>query len=141
MTRTQRTLVCALGLAVASVAAFTVWLFWIHDPRESLEIGDLVGGDPWSREMVPGAREATDQFCDAKLPCVEALTSRTLTMYRFAERDQAAAAAERFGEHGYLTGWIAVRYEPGGLTPAQRADFERRVGCVDASVTDDGVEC
>ncbi len=37
--------------------------------------------------MIPGARWATDELCGEDLRCIEALTSDTLTMYRFAERD------------------------------------------------------
>ena len=132
-------LVLALGLPLGGIGA--VALATTYDGRGDLLIDDLVGTDPWIRDMVPGAREATDEFCGAELPCVEALTSRTLTMYRFAERDQAAAAAESFGEHGYLTGWIAVRYEPGRMDRAQRADFEEHIGCAGTSVAEDGVDC
>lgn len=127
--------VLALGFPLGGIGA--VAFAATYEGRGDLLIDDIVGADPWSREMVPGAREATDEFCDADLPCVEALTSDTLTMYRFAEREQAAAAAEGFGEHGYLSGWVAVRYEPGALTPRRRAEFERGIGCVGSSAGED----
>ena len=135
--RSRWLLSVAMGLPVAAVGALTLAVA-SYDGRGDLLLADVAGADQWNRELVPDAREATEELCDEELPCVEALTSRTLTMYRFAERHQAAAAAESFGEHGYLTGWIAVRYEPEGLTPAQRRDFERGIGCVDTSVADGG---
>ena len=125
----------ALGFPLGGIGA--VAFAASYEGRGDLLIDDIVGADPWSREMVPGAREATDEFCTAELPCVEALTSQTLTMYRFSEREQAAAAAESFGEDGYLSGWVAVRYEPGALTPRQRTEFERGIGCVGSSAGED----
>ena len=127
--------VLALGLPLAGIGA--VAFAATYEGRGDLLIDDIVGSDPWSRQMVPGAREATDEFCGARLPCLEALTSETLTMYRFPERDQAAAAVESFGEHGYLSGRVAVRYEPGALTQRQRADFERGIGCVASTVDEE----
>ena len=62
-------------------------------------------------------------------------------MYRFEEREFAVAAADRFGDDGYLTGWIAVRYQPGGLTPAQREDFEYGISCINTWVGEAGQDC
>ena len=75
------------------------------------------------------------------MPCSRAVTSDTLTMYRFAECGEAEIAAESVGEDGYLTGWIAVRHEPGGLTSAERDDFEYGIGCIDTWVSEDGRDC
>ncbi len=62
-------------------------------------------------------------------------------MYRFAEREEAVAAADSFGDDGYLTGWIAVRFEPGALTAADRDSFEYGVGCINTWVSEDGRDC
>ena len=130
-----------LGACVAGIAGFLVWALYLHDPRKALSIGHLVGDDPWSRAMMPDARWATDELCGVELPCTEAMTSETLTMYRFAERDQAVAAAESFGEDGYLTGWIAVRYEPGALSESQRTSFESGIACINTWVGEQGQDC
>ena len=45
--------------------------------------------------MVPNARWATDELCGTDLPCRHAVRSDALTMYRFADRDDAVAAARR----------------------------------------------
>ena len=127
--------VLALGFPLGGIGA--VAFAASYEGRGDLLIDDIVGADPWGRQMVPGAREATGEFCDEELPCVEALTSETLTMYRFPDSEQAAAAADSFGEHGYLSGWVAVRYEPDALTPRQRAEFERGIGCVGSSAGED----
>jgi hypothetical protein len=62
-------------------------------------------------------------------------------MYRFEERPPAVAAADHFGDDGYLTGWIAVRYEPGGLTASQRGDFESVISCINTWVGEEGQDC
>ena len=62
-------------------------------------------------------------------------------MYRFADRDDAEAAARSFGDDGHLTGWILVRFDPDGLTPAQRDDGEYGIGCTDTWVSEDGRDC
>jgi hypothetical protein len=90
---------------------------------------------------MPGARWATDELCTRDFPCIQAVESATLTMYRFEDRDRAVAAAEAFGENGYLTGWIAVRYEPGALTEWERYDFEYGISCINTWVGEDGQDC
>ncbi len=62
-------------------------------------------------------------------------------MYRFARREHAVAAAESFGDDGYLTGWIAVRYEPGGLTEDERTAFEYGISCINTWVGEEGQDC
>ncbi len=91
--------------------------------------------------MVPNARWATDQLCGADLPCRQAVRSDTLTMYRFADRDDAVAAARRFAGEAYLYGCIVVRSEPGTLTRSQRSEFAAGLDCLYVGVTEDGVEC
>jgi hypothetical protein len=126
---------------VAGIAASAVWLM-TYDGRKDIDLGRWVGAeDPWTQAVMPGARFATDELCGAALPCLQAVTSETLTMYRFAERGDAMAAAQSFGEDGHLSGWVAVRYEPGRLTPAQRADFEYGIGCINTWVSEDGRDC
>ncbi len=90
---------------------------------------------------MPGARWATKELCTERLPCIQAVTSETLTMYRFAEREEAVAAADSFGDDGCLTGWIAVRFEPGALTAAERNSVEYGVGCINTWVSEDGRDC
>src|SRR4051812_21771318 len=115
------------GVAVVLLAAVLGWN-WFHghvDGRKDIDLRRWVAAeDAWTQSLMPEARWATEEFCTDELPCSQAVTSRTLTLYRFAERDEAVAAAESFGEDGYLTGWIAVRYEPGGLTARERDDVE-----------------
>ena len=137
-----------VALVVGSAAAFFgllgwfLWALWFYDGRQNI---DLAGwAEPqtaWEREMMPGARWATDELCGADLPCIQAVTSETLTMYRFAERDQAVATARSFGDDGYLTGWIAVRYEPGALSESQRTSFESGLACINTWVGEQGQDC
>ena len=133
-----------VGVAVLLAAAVAAWhvLIASHDGRQDIDLRRWVEAeDPWTQAVVPGARWATDELCDDEMPCIQAITSETLTMYRFDKRDDAVAAAESFGEDGHLTGWIAVRYEPGRLTVAQRNDFEYGIGCINIWVSEDGHDC
>jgi hypothetical protein len=97
--------------------------------------------DDWGRAMMPGARWATDQLCGADIPCSQAVRSDTLTMYRFTDRDDAVATARHLAGEAYLSGWIVVRFEPGGLTAAQRRDFVSTLDCIDVGVAEGGLEC
>ena len=132
----------ALGLTAAAIFGGLFWAAFVSDGRKDLDLSPWASpGDPWTRSMMPGAHWATDALCDEAMPCLQAVTSETVTLYRFAERDQAVAAAESFGDDGYLTGWIAIRYEPGGLTATERYGFEGSIGCINTWVSEDGRDC
>jgi hypothetical protein len=143
VTRTRLGLI--LGLVVGlPVVAFVALLLMIrfYDGRRDIELATWADPqDAWTRELMPGARWATDETCGDDVPCVEAVTSETLTMYRFEDRDDARALAERLGDEAYLTGWIVVRFEPDGLDQSQRYDFEYSVGCINTWVSEDGRDC
>ena len=139
--RARGVLPLAVGLPLTFVAAF-VWLVVGYDGRQDIDLGAWAHPqDDWTRSMMPGAHWATDELCDPDFPCIQAVTSATLTMYRFEERPLAVAAVDRFGVDGYLTGWIAVRYEPGGLTATQREDFEYAISCINTWVGEEGQDC
>ena len=128
-------------LLIAAVMGWN-WLLGHYDGRRNIDLERwATAEDPWTQSLMPDARWATEELCTDELPCIQAVTSRTLTLYRFAERDEAVAAAESFGEHGYLTGWIAVRYEPDGLTARERDDFGSGIGCINTWVSEDGRDC
>ena len=127
-----------VGVALVAVVVFLA----TSDGRRLIDLGAWVGAqDPWQQSMVPNARWATDELCDADLPCTQAVQSDTLTMYRFLDRDDAVAAARRFAGEAHLSGWIVVRFEPGRLTAAQRSEFAIGLDCVNVGITEDGVEC
>ena len=86
-------------------------------------LGPRTRADP---SMMPGARWGTDELCGDDLRCTQAVQSDRLTMYRFAEREDAVAAARDLGGRGLiLSGWIVVRFEPGGLTVRRSAGSSR----------------
>ena len=129
-------------LYVGVVVLLAIWAFMLHDPREDIDLAGWVGtGDSWHDSVMPSSRWATSELCEPELPCIQAVTSETLTMYRFEERADAVAAAESFGADGYLTGWIAVRYEPGALSESQRYEFEYSVSCINTWVGEEGQDC
>lgn len=134
-------LALTIGVPLGAVALLA-YLFLLHDGRQSIDLERWVGPQSaYDREMMPNPRWATDELCDRDLPCIQAVTSDTLTLYRFARREHAVEAAESFGDDGYLTGWIAVRYEPGGLTESQRYDFEYGISCINTWVGEAGQDC
>lgn len=131
-----------LGVVLGAALLVAAGIGLTYDGRRDVDLVRWVGTeDAWTQSRMPGARIATDELCGAELPCVQALTSETLTMYRFADRDQARAAASSFGPDGHVTGWIAVRYVPGALSPAERADVEYGIGCIGTWRTEDGRDC
>jgi hypothetical protein len=110
--------------------------------RENIDLAGWVGTeDAWTRSMMPGARWATHELCGAGLPCRQAVRSDTLTMYRFGDREDAVAAARHFAGEAYLSGWIVVRFEDGGLTAAQRREFAESLDCINVGVAEGGLEC
>ena len=128
-------------LAVALVGTFW-WAFFFHDGRKSIDLESWAEpADSFTADLMPGARWATDELCTREFPCTQAVTSDTLTMYRFEHRLFAVAAAEHFGENAYLTGWIVVRFEPGALSAEDRDAFEGSVGCINTWVSEDGRDC
>jgi hypothetical protein len=139
--RTRTTVAVALGIPLAGIALLA-YLFFSYDGRQAIDLGSWVGPQtPYDREMMPNPRWATDELCDRDLPCLQAVTSDTLTLFRFARREHAVEAAESFGDDGYLTGWIAVRYAPGGLTESQRTEFEYGISCINTWVGEEGQDC
>ena len=139
--RARGVLSLAVGLPLAFVGGLA-WLALGYDGRQDIDLETWAHPqDDWTRSMMPGAHWNTDELCTPDFPCIQAVTSETLTMYRFEWRPLAVAAAERFGDDGYLTGWIAVRYEPGELSAAQREDFEYSISCINTWVGEEGQDC
>ncbi len=140
--RTRSVLAVGLGIPLAGVAVLP-FLHFFYDGRQDIDLDRWAErqADGYGLELMPDPRWATDELCDDDLPCIQAVTSDTLTMYRFARREHAVAAAESFGDDGYLTGWIAVRYEPGGLTEDERTDFEYGISCINTWVGEEGQDC
>jgi hypothetical protein len=135
-----RLAIAAGVVAVLPMVAF-VWAMLFYDGRQDIDLDSWADGDDYSAYLMPGARWATDELCGSDVPCVQAVASETLTMYRFEYRELARAAAAYWGEDAYLTGWIVVRFEPGGLSPDDRYAFEGSVGCINTWVSEDGRDC
>jgi len=131
-----------VALVLSVLCGLFVFTLVFYDGRQDIDLGRWVDSqEPWDREFMPNARWATDELCGDELLCIEAMTSDTLTMYRFARREHAVDAAESFGDDGYLTGWIAVRYEPGVLSESDRTAFEDYIACINTWVGEQGQDC
>jgi hypothetical protein len=127
---------------VGGVALLALAGCGVFDGRQDIDLGGWVGAeDAYTQQIVPNARWATDELCGDARPCIQAVQADTLTMYRFAEQEDALATAREFAGEAYLSGWIVVRFEPGKLTKEQRWDFATTLDCINVGVTEDGVEC
>ena len=135
-----RDLAIVAGIAWVGAVALFIWAMLFYDGRQDLDLERWADGAE-SGDMMPGARWATDELCGSDVPCIQAVTSETLTMYRFEYRELAQAAAAYWGEDAYLTGWIVVRFEPGALSAENRYAFEGSVGCINTWVSEDGRDC
>ena len=139
--RPRSVVAVAVGVPLGGIALLA-YLFYSYDGRQAIDLGSWVGPQTaYDREMMPNPQWATDELCDDDLPCIQAVTSDTLTLYRFARREHAVAAAESFGDDGYLTGWIAVRYETGALSESERYDFEYAISCINTWEGEEGQDC
>jgi hypothetical protein len=146
LSRVVKWLLLAGGLVVGAVVGALVLYLGTDDfrygGREHIDLGSWVGAeDAWTQSMMPRARWATDELCGSDLPCRQAVQSETLTMYRFADQEEAKAAARYFAGETYLSGWIVVRFEPGELTAAQRREFAASLDCINVGVAEGGLEC
>ncbi|MDT0278318.1 hypothetical protein [Blastococcus goldschmidtiae] len=92
-----RRLAVGAGVIGAVAVAGFVWAMFFYDGRQDIDLAPWAEGERYSSELMPGARWATGELCDSDLPCFQAVASETLTMYRFDHRQDAVAAAERFG--------------------------------------------
>jgi hypothetical protein len=138
--RARLVLVTGVGIPVL-VALLFVYLVAGYDGRQDIDLRGFLGDTAWERQMLPGAHLATEEICDDDLPCIQAVEAETLTMLRFARQEQAAAAAERYGDQAYLNGWIVVRFAPGALTADQRREFQGVLACTHVMVGQEGQDC
>ncbi len=115
---------------------------FLYGGRRHVDLGGWVdAADPWTRSLAPGARWATDELCDAGRPCTQAVEADTMTLYRFADRGDAVAAARDLAGEAYLSGWVVVRFDPGELTRAQRREVALALDCTNVGTAEDGSEC
>ena len=131
-----------VSTAVGALAMYLGSDDFSYGGRAHLDLDTWVGAeDSWTRTAMPGAAWATDELCGTDLPCVQAVRSDTLTMYRFEDRDDAVAAARGYAGEGHLSGSIVVRFEPDGLSAAERSEFSGYLDCINVGVAEGGLEC
>ena len=131
-----------LGAALGALVAYAASGELAYGGRKHIDLESYVEDQSsYDRSVMPGARWATDELCDAERPCIQAVESDTLTMYRFEDREDAVAASREFAGEAYLSGWIVVRFEPGGLTAAERREFAGSLDCINVGVAEGGLEC
>lgn len=137
--RTGSILALGLGVPLLLMGGCAA-TFALYDGRSQLYPADFVDGTDWQRAMMPGAHDATDEICDADFPCVQAVDSETLILLKFRTKEEAAHVASHYGDT-HLSAWLVVRYNPGGLTAAERTDFEFGIDCTNTFVGAGGQDC
>ena len=135
----------AAGAVGAALGAGVMYLGsdgFLYGGRERIDLDRWARAeDAWAQNMMPGARWATEEVCDADLPCIQAVQSETLTMFRFDDREDAVAVAREFAGEAYLSGWIVVHFERDGLTAEERREFAYTLDCLNVGVAEGGLEC
>lgn len=56
-------------------------------------------------------RSVTEEKCGETVPCKSAVAADELTVYRFANKYDAAAFAHELGQNGYQSNWIVLEYD------------------------------
>jgi hypothetical protein len=131
-----------VGAAVVAGAVYVGSDEFRYGGQRDVDLGGwLDPADPWTRSVAPGARDATAELCDAGRPCTQAVRADTMTLYRFADRGDAVATARDLAGEAYLSGWVVVHFDPGGLTAAQRREVALTLDCSHVGVAEDGTEC
>ncbi|MGY1650735.1 hypothetical protein [Geodermatophilus sp. SYSU D01119] len=137
---TERTAWLVVGLTpglTAGVLGSEAWR-WLDEnaSRRHVDLSSFVDGP-----ALPGGRWATDELCDDEVPCFQAVRSDDLSLYHFADRDDALAFGRSLAGDAYVSGWIVVRFEPGALAAGERVAFASGLDCIDVGVAEGGLEC
>ena len=111
-----------MAMVLAGLGA-AFFLIVTTDTRRYLDLEDQLDPSGGALSYIPGARMATEEICDPDNPCTQAVVSDTATILKYGTQQEAAGAAARWGTDGYHSYWIAVRFEPGGLSEEERRQF------------------
>ena len=119
-----------LGLIVFALIGWTLGLTAscvavdYYDGRKAIDLSRWLD-DP----QLPNERMATEDLCNDRIPCIQALESETVNLYRFEDGKQAAAAAVELGPDSRVAGWIVAEFEPAGMSPREQSSFLTGLYC------------
>ena len=101
-----------LGLAASCVAVE------YYDGRKSIDLSQWL-----DHPQLRNERMATEDRCNDTIPCIQALESEEVNLYRFEDGKLAAAAAVDLDGDSYVSGWIVAEFKPAGMSPDEQASF------------------
>ncbi len=119
-----------LGLIVFALIGWTLGLTAscvavdYYDGRKTIDLSQWLE-DP----QLLNERMATEDLCNDSTPCIQALESETVNLYRFEDGKQAAAAAADLGPDSRVAGWIVAVFKPAGMSPVEQDSFLRGLYC------------
>lgn len=116
----KRVVVVVAGLMLVAIAA-VFYLFGgnplrggiqgLIEPRSAMTIDDVLAGF----ESLPGlpvtdSAYVTEDVCP-EVGCIQALRSDEVSVYKFADRDDAAKFTKTLGADGYQSDWVVLEYD------------------------------
>ena len=120
----------SLGLIVFALVGWTLGLTAscvavdYYDGRKAIDLSQWLDDSQLLNE-----RMATEDLCNDSIPCIQALESEEVNLYRFEDGKQAAAAAVDLDGDSYVAGWIVAEFKPAGMSPDERASFLTGLYC------------
>lgn len=82
------------------------------DSRATLTPNEVIEGLQYLPETpATNPRSVTEEKCGEAVPCKSAVMAAELTVYKFANKEDAAAFAQDLGQNGYQSDWIVLEYE------------------------------
>ena len=97
---------------IAALAAAALLLSGCADPRQDIDLVALLNVDESSGfyPYVQQGSEATESFCSAQIPCIQAIETPYVRMSRFADRQDAEDYATTLTPSGYQSDWIVLEF-------------------------------
>jgi hypothetical protein len=123
---------CIVVAALANAALTSLVLTGCSDPRAAIDAGHVV--DTFAQAGIPvsGISDESASMCADPAPCVQAVITDQLTVWRFADREDAAMYAAD-ADDPHVSDFIVLEFVAGALTPAQRRDAASMVDSMHTS--------
>ena len=113
-----------LGLIVFALIGWTLGLTAscvavdYYDGRKSIDLLRWL-----DHPQLVNERMATEDLCNDTIPCIQALESEEVNLYRFEDGKLAAAAAVDLDGDSYVAGWIVAEFKSAGMSPEEQDSF------------------
>jgi hypothetical protein len=117
---------------ITPIAVLILVLAGCSDPRSAIDAGHVV--DTYAQAGIPvsGILDESESRCPGSSTCVQAVTTDQLTVWRFANREDAATYAAGIDD-AHLSDFIVLEFVPGALTPVQQRNSASMVDSMHTS--------